>query len=124
MDEAKDIVKEVQVRNNKKAPILLVANKIDLYECEEQWAAKESRIYAVENKLHFAALSAINLFQVTEIFRRVLSEIGDFHPAEMKKRRQSMPNTRGSSYSDIEVKALELLARKHAADKKKLCTIS
>ncbi|EJW75437.1 hypothetical protein WUBG_13656, partial [Wuchereria bancrofti] len=55
---------------------------------------------------------------VTEIFRRVLSEIGDFHPAEMKKRRQSMPNTRGSSYSDIEVKALELLARKHAADKK------
>ncbi|EJD75276.1 hypothetical protein LOAG_17547 [Loa loa] len=124
LDEAKDIVKEVQVRNIKKAPILLVANKIDLYECEEQWAAKGSRIYAFENKLHFAALSATNLYQVTEIFRHILSETGNFHPGEMKRRRQSMPNTRRSGYGDIEVKAIELLARKHAADKKRSCNIS
>lgn len=64
LDEAKDIIKELQERNTKKAPILLVANKIDLYECEEQWAAKESRIYALKNELHFAALSATNLPQV------------------------------------------------------------
>uniref|UniRef100_A0A0R3RK64 Bestrophin homolog n=1 Tax=Elaeophora elaphi TaxID=1147741 RepID=A0A0R3RK64_9BILA len=120
LEEAKEIIKEVKVRNNKKAPILLVANKIDLYEREEQWAAKGSRIYAFKNKLHFTTLSAINLPQVTETFRRILSEIGNFHPARMKKRRQSMPTTRGSSYSDIEIKAIELVARKHAADKKRL----
>ncbi|KAL3997741.1 Ras family protein [Acanthocheilonema viteae] len=124
LDEAKDIVKEVQARNIKKAPIFFVANKIDLYECEEQWIAKESRSYALDNKLHFFALSAINLPQVTEIFRCVLSEIGNFHPARMKKRRQSMPTTRGSSYSDVEIKAIELLSKKHAMDKKKLCTVS
>ncbi|CAG9531521.1 unnamed protein product, partial [Cercopithifilaria johnstoni] len=124
LDEAKDIIKEVQTRNTKKAPIILVANKIDLYECEEQWAAKKSRIYAFNNELHFAALSATNLPQVIEIFRSVLSEIRNFHPAKMKKRRQSMPITRGSDHSDIEINAIELITRKHAMEKKKLCTIS
>ncbi|VDK79603.1 unnamed protein product [Litomosoides sigmodontis] len=126
LDEAKDIIEEVQERNTKKAPILLVANKIDLYECEEQWAAKESRIYALNNQLHFAALSATSLPQVTETFWCVLSEVGNFHPTKMKRRRQSMPTTRGSSagYSGIEIKAVELLSRKHAVDKKKMCAIS
>uniref|UniRef100_A0A915Q0L7 Bestrophin homolog n=1 Tax=Setaria digitata TaxID=48799 RepID=A0A915Q0L7_9BILA len=118
-DEAKSIVEEIRARNTKKAPILLAANKIDLYESEENWATKESRLYAFENKLHFAALSATNLFQVTEIFRRVLSEIGNFQPLKMKKRRQSMPNTRISGYTNIEIKDIERLARKHAAAKKR-----
>lgn len=62
--------------------------------------------------------------QVTEIFRCVLSEIGNFHPAKMKKRRQSMPTTRGSGYSDTELKDIALLNRKHSINKKKLCAIS
>ncbi|MCP9264382.1 hypothetical protein DINM_022447 [Dirofilaria immitis] len=115
LDEAKDIIKEIRARNIRKAPILLVANKIDLYESEEQWATKDSRIYAIENNLHFATLSALNLFQVTEIFRNILSEIGNFQPSKLKKRRQSMPNTRGS---EIEAKPIELLAGQHSEAKK------
>lgn len=77
LDEAKDIVREVQARNTKKAPMLLVANKTDLCKCEEQWAAKESRIYALENRLNFYALSATNLSQV--ILHSCVSEfIPDF----------------------------------------------
>ncbi|KAM3722198.1 Ras-related protein Rap-1b [Dirofilaria immitis] len=121
LDEAKDIIKEIRARNIRKAPILLVANKIDLYESEEQWATKDSRIYAIENNLHFATLSALNLFQVTEIFRNILSEIGNFQPSKLKKRRQSMPNTRGS---EIEAKPIELLAGQHSEAKKRSCTIS
>lgn len=71
LDEAKDIIKEVQARNTKNAPILLVANKIDLYKCEKEWAAKESRIYAFDNRLHFAALSATNLPQVTTAYLHI-----------------------------------------------------
>ncbi|VDN03125.1 unnamed protein product [Thelazia callipaeda] len=110
-DEAKGIVQEIRERNNKRAPIFLVANKIDLYNSEELWASKEFRTYAIKNKLHFAAISAKNTAQVTDTFRRVLGEIGNFHPSEMKKRRQSMPNARNNG--GVEVNDIKRLARRH-----------
>lgn len=64
LDEAKGIIEEIRTGNTKRAPILLVANKIDLYGDEEQWACKGSRLYAVSNKLHFAAVSATDAHQV------------------------------------------------------------
>uniref|UniRef100_A0A9J2P2S8 GTP-binding protein Rhes n=1 Tax=Ascaris lumbricoides TaxID=6252 RepID=A0A9J2P2S8_ASCLU len=118
-EEAKRIVEEIRERNIKKAPILLLGNKSDLYESEADWPCEDINSFASTHLIPYAPVSAKNAQRVEQVFGELLDQMHGFHPSAMKKRRQSMPS--GRAYSGVDVSEIERLAKKHT---KSTCVIS
>lgn len=74
-DEAKGIIREIRELNVKNAPILLLANKTDLYEGSFQWICQDGDKYAQKNGLLFAQISAKNSQKVTLNFQQFFFDI-------------------------------------------------
>ncbi|KAK6045417.1 Ras family protein [Cooperia oncophora] len=121
LEEAKKIIEEIEEERKKKVPIVLVANKCDLYEDVMDWKAKGSHQYAYTRAIPIVECSAKNHAEVTEAFKELLERLRDqsrIGITEMRKRRQSMPSTR--AYSGIDVADVERLKGKQ----KSACVIS
>ncbi|KAK6031727.1 Ras family protein [Ostertagia ostertagi] len=121
LDEAKKIIEEIEEERKKKVPIVLVANKCDLYEDVMDWNAKGSHQYAYTRAIPIVECSAKNHTEVTEAFKELLERLRDqsrIGITEMRKRRQSMPSTR--AYSGIDVADVERLKGKQKSG----CVIS
>uniref|UniRef100_A0A0N5AED7 GTP-binding protein n=1 Tax=Syphacia muris TaxID=451379 RepID=A0A0N5AED7_9BILA len=127
LDEAKGIVREIRELNAKRAPILMLANKIDLYDSPSEWVCKDGDYFATKNHIMFSPISAKNsqkvshfafylvysscIFQVDEVFSSLLNRIDGFLSSQLTKRRQSMPSTR--AYSGLDPLAIAKVAKKH-----------
>ncbi|VDO91695.1 unnamed protein product [Heligmosomoides polygyrus] len=121
LDEAKRIIEEIEQERQKKVPVVLVANKCDLYDDVMDWKAKGSHQYAYTKAIPIVECSAKHHEEVTEAFKELLERLRDQSQigiTEMRKRRQSMPSTR--AYSGIDVTEIERLKSKQ----KTTCTIS
>uniref|UniRef100_A0A914ZX34 GTP-binding protein Rhes n=2 Tax=Parascaris TaxID=6254 RepID=A0A914ZX34_PARUN len=118
-EEAKRIVEEIRERNIKKAPILLLGNKSDLYESEADWPCKDINSFVSAHLILYAPVSAKNAHRVEQVFGELLDQMHGFHPSAMKKRRQSMPS--GRAYSGVDVSEIERIAKKHT---RSICVIS
>ncbi|VDK47724.1 unnamed protein product [Anisakis simplex] len=118
-EEAKRIVEEIRERNMKRAPILLLGNKSDLYESEGDWPCENVRKFASAQLIPFVPVSAKNGHRVEQVFGELLDQMQGFHPTIMTKRRQSMPSAR--AYSGIDISEIERIAKKHS---KSTCVIS
>ncbi|KIH67118.1 Miro-like protein [Ancylostoma duodenale] len=57
-EEAKKIIEEIEQERNKKVPIVLVANKCDLYEDVMDWKARGSHQYAYTRSIPIVECSA------------------------------------------------------------------
>ncbi|XGW20134.1 hypothetical protein V3C99_003733, partial [Haemonchus contortus] len=113
LEEAKKIIEEIEEERKKKVPIVLVANKCDLYEDVMDWKAKGSHQYAYTRAIPIVECTAKNHAEVTEAFKELLERLRDqsrIGITELKKRRQSMPSTR--AYSGIDVADVERLKGK------------
>jgi GTPase SAR1 family protein len=66
-EEAKRIVEEIRERNEKKSPILLLANKTDTFETDNEWALldKMARRFALEHRILYFSITAKDSDKVT-----------------------------------------------------------
>ncbi|VDM25206.1 unnamed protein product [Toxocara canis] len=64
---------EIRERNIKKAPILLLGNKSDLYESEADWPCQEIRSFASAYLIPYAPISAKNSHRVRTTFNQHFS---------------------------------------------------
>ncbi|KAL6730752.1 hypothetical protein Aduo_001695 [Ancylostoma duodenale] len=120
-EEAKKIIEEIEQERNKKVPIVLVANKCDLYEDVMDWKARGSHQYAYTRSIPIVECSAKRQPEVAEAFKELLERLRDENRigiTNMRKRRQSMPSTR--AYSGIDVADVERLKGKQKSN----CVIS
>ncbi|KAK6729582.1 hypothetical protein RB195_006555 [Necator americanus] len=120
-EEARRIIEEIEQERKKKVPIVLVANKCDLYEDVMDWKAKGSHQYAYTRAIPIVECSAKKQPEVVEAFKELLERLRDENRigiTDMRKRRQSMPSTR--AYSGIDVADVERLKSKQKSN----CVIS
>ncbi|KAK5964240.1 GTP-binding protein [Trichostrongylus colubriformis] len=90
LEEAKKIIEEIEEERKKKVPIVLVANKCDLYEDVMDWKAKGSHQYAYTRAIPIVECSAKNHAEVSEAFKELLERLRDqsrIGITELRKRR-------------------------------------
>ncbi|KAK0424082.1 hypothetical protein QR680_008491 [Steinernema hermaphroditum] len=103
--EAKAIVSDIRKRNCKDAPILLIANKMDLLDTHKKndWANLEVEDYIHAEHLLFANLSARDTSAVEMTFGRLLERLRNRRCSGrpvLTKRRQSMPSKQVPIYTN------------------------
>ncbi|KAE9420563.1 hypothetical protein Angca_003912 [Angiostrongylus cantonensis] len=114
LEEAKRIIEEIEEERHKTVPVILVANKCDLYDDVMKWEAKGSHQYAYNRNIPIVECTAKCHAEATDVFKGLLERLRDRNRigmTEMTKRRQSMPSTR--AYSGIDVADMEHLKAKN-----------
>ncbi|CAI4225869.1 unnamed protein product [Auanema sp. JU1783] len=122
-EEAKKIVDEILEIRQRKAPIILVANKRDLYENIENWKVHDSYNFAYSRMIPLFEVTAKERNEVLDAINDALERLRSSNGSGisvLRKRRQSMPSAR--AYSGIDATDIERLQQKHKA--KANCTIS
>ncbi|GMT28389.1 hypothetical protein PFISCL1PPCAC_19686, partial [Pristionchus fissidentatus] len=113
-EEAKKIIDEIrEIRSD--VPIILIANKIDLYGDEGEWRVKGMASFARSMSIPLVKMSASDAQDVDDLFEKFFNYLSPFAPLNrdlLKKRRQSMPVVTPSSLS-IDPSDLEKIQRKH-----------
>ncbi|KAI1726994.1 ras family domain-containing protein [Ditylenchus destructor] len=142
--EALIMVREIEQRNSKNCPILLVANKSDLEEPAK--TIGQNQVIAADRPppeilpegVISTKVCAKNLNEVKQAFWKLIEELarrrqlgGRFARRQngqiefqLHKRRQSMPSRRTANELGIDSETLERLVRKHDSHSRNNCTIS
>uniref|UniRef100_A0A1I8AE82 GTP-binding protein n=1 Tax=Steinernema glaseri TaxID=37863 RepID=A0A1I8AE82_9BILA len=104
--EAKAIISDIRARNGKDAPILLIANKMDLLESDKksEWSNLDVDDYIHAEHLLFSSLSARDTSAVETTFGRLLERLRNRRCSGrpvLTKRRQSMPSKQVPIYANF-----------------------
>ncbi|PAV67538.1 hypothetical protein WR25_06697 [Diploscapter pachys] len=96
-EEAKSIIQDIKSQRRSKTPIILLANKKDLFGERSDWRVKGIERYAINEGIRLMECTAKRREEVDMAFRELLEELREtrhLQATELKKRRQSMPTTR------------------------------
>ncbi|VDM56533.1 unnamed protein product [Angiostrongylus costaricensis] len=90
LEEAKRIIEEIEEERDKTVPVILVANKCDLYDDVMKWEAKRSHQYAYNRSIPIVECTAKCHDEATDVFKGLLEGLRDRNRigmTEMTKRR-------------------------------------
>uniref|UniRef100_A0A915E1Y2 GTP-binding protein Rhes n=1 Tax=Ditylenchus dipsaci TaxID=166011 RepID=A0A915E1Y2_9BILA len=130
--EALIMVREIQQRNSKNAPILLVANKSDMEPSEYAGKHMPPPSEILPQNVECVRICSKNLTEVKKAFYKLIEELARRRQLtagkpgfQLHKRRQSMPSRRTANELGIDSETLERLVRKHDShSRNNNCTIS